>query len=234
MSTEDQKLKNNLKHSDRDSLDNYLSKRTAGSDNPKVDTNSDRIVSKVLLIAVIIVTGLYFAKDLSSITFNPVSSFVNSITFPINQPSEDLLNRMGARMVEMGYTGLTHDDLRELRSQGVTATYISNVRALGFTDLTLDESVLLANANVTSTFMAMMMELGYELDIEDFILLRRAGVTAHYTSNIHDLGFTDVTPEQLIRMRSIGVTPSLIERLQREEGSDISLDQIIRFRISNQ
>lgn len=115
-----------------------------------------------------------------------------------------------------GLTDLTHDDLRDLRNEGFTATYISNFRSLGFTDLSLDDAVSLANANVSSAFMAMMIELGYILDIENFISLRRAGVTAHYTSNIHDLGYTDVIPEQLIRMRRIGVTPSLIERLQAE------------------
>ncbi|MCC5907895.1 MAG: hypothetical protein JJU13_16905 [Balneolaceae bacterium] len=141
---------------------------------------------------------------------------------------------MNTVMVEMGYSGLSHDDLRELRNEGITATYISNVRSLGFTDLTLDQAVRLANANVSSTFMAMMMELGYELDIEDFIELRRAGLTAHFTSNIHDLGYTDVTIEQLVRMVRIGVTPGLVERLQEERGLEISLEEVIRYRISNQ
>ncbi len=231
MSTGNQKLKNSLDNSDRDSLDDYLSKRNTDMEKPPPDEN--RFVSKVLLIGVIIVSLLYFAKDLSTNTFNPISSIVSGITFPINQPSPDLLNRMGDRMIEMGYMDLTHDDLRELRSEGVTATFISNVRALGFTDLTLEQAVMLANANVSSTFMAMMLELGYDLDIEDFVLLRRAGVTAHYTSNLHDLGFTEVTPEQLIRLRSIGVTINLIEQLQRDD-EDVTLDQIIRYRISNQ
>ena len=231
MSTGNQKFKNNLDNSGRDSLENYLNKRTSDMEKPSPDEN--RFVSKVLLIGVIIVSLLYFAKDLSKNTFNPISSFVSGITFPINQPSPELLDRMGDRMVEMGYMGLTHDDLRDLRSEGVRATNISNIRALGFTDLTLEQAVMLANANVSSTFMAMMLELGYDLDIEDFVLLRRAGVTAHYTSNLHDLGFTDVTPEQLIRLRSIGVTTNLITQLQQED-EDITLDQIIRYRISNQ
>jgi len=66
-----------------------------------------------------------------------------------NQPSEDFLNRMNARMVEMGYTEFTHDDLRDLRYEGGTATYISNVRSLGLTDLSLDDAVSLANANLS-------------------------------------------------------------------------------------
>lgn len=218
--------------SESDPLDDYLNRAESG----KLDKKRPRPPSqgkKYVLIAILVIAGIFYFRGGPGINFiNPVNIFSSGVSF--NQPSEDLLNRMNARMVEMGYTDLSHDDLRELRRNGVTATYISNVRGLGFTDLTLDEAVRLAQAEVSSTFMAMMLELGYDLDIEDFVTLRRAGVTAHYTSNIHDLGYRDVTLEQLIRMRRIGVSTSLIERLQSEHGDDISLEEIIRYRISNQ
>ena len=228
MRTENENLKNNLRSTEKDSLEEYLAK----SERNRQPPDHDKTTSKFLLAAIIILLGIYFVKDISSTSVNVFPAVVSSVFS--NEPSEDLLNRMNTVMVEMGYTGLSHDDLRELRSEGVTATYISNVRALGFADLTLEEAVRLANARVTSAFMAMMLELGYDLDIDDFIQLRRANVTAHYTSNIHDLGYTDVTTEQLIRMRRIGVTPSLIERLQRERGEDVPLEEVIRYRISNQ
>jgi len=228
MRTENENLKNNLRSTEKDSLEEYLAK----SERNRQPPDQDKTTSKFLLAAIIILLGIYFVKDISSTSVNVFPAVVSSVFS--NEPSEDLLNRMNTVMVEMGYTGLSHDDLRELRREGVTATYISNVRALGFSDLSLEEAVRLANARVTSAFMAMMLELGYDLDVDDFIQLRRANVTAHYTSNVHDLGYTDVTTEQLIRMRRIGVTPSLIERLQRERGDDLPLEEIIRYRISNQ
>lgn len=231
MNSRDQHLKNNLRSSDRDGLDNFLKESSDEADHRP--PGNENFVSKVLLIAVILVLGLYFVKDVSNSSFNPISAVVSTFQ-SAGGPSENLLNSMNSLMMEMGYTDLTHDQLRYLRSEGVTATYISTIRALGFSDLTLDEAVSLANANVTTTFMAMMMELGYDLTIDEFAQLRRANVTAHYTSNVHDLGFRDVTKEQLIRMRSIGVTTSLIEDLQRERGGDITLEEIIRHRISNQ
>lgn len=218
--------------SESDPLDDYLARAEEG----KVRKNRPEPPSqgkKYILIAILVIAGLFYFRGGPGVSFmNPVNIFSSGISF--NQPSEDLLNRMNARMVEMGYTDLSHDDLRELRSDGVTATYISNVRGLGFTELTLEEAVRLAQAGVSSTFMAMMLELGYELDVEDFVTLRRAGVTAHFTSNVHDLGYRDVTTEQLIRMQRIGVSTSLIERLQSERGEDIPLEEIIRYRISNQ
>jgi hypothetical protein len=59
-------------------------------------------------------------------------------------------------------------------------------------------------------------------------------MTAHYTRNIHDLGYRDVTVDQLIRMQRIGVTPALVRRLQQERGADVPMEDIIRYRISNQ
>ena len=221
--------------SEPDPLDEYLNRAESGDLEKKRPEPPDQ-GKKYVLIAILVIVGFFYFKGEPGFNFtNPVNIFSSGIS--INQPSEDLLNRMNARMVEMGYTDLSHDDLRDLRRNGVTATYISNIRGLGFTDLTLDEAVRLAQADVSSTFMAMMLELGYDLDIEDFVTLRRAGVTAHYTSNIHDLGYRDVTVEQLIRMQRIGVDIPLIERFKRiesERGEDVSLEEIIRYRISNQ
>ena len=230
MDSSHQRLKNNLKDPEEDKLEDFLFKREAKA--RSVSPKNENKASKILLFAVILFLAIYFINDIRSDSVNPVTSIITSV---INTgPSEELLNRMNTVMVGMGYKGLSHDDLRELRNEGVTATYISNVRSLGFTDLTLEQAVRLANANVSSAFMAMMMELGYELDIEEFIEMRRAGLTAHFTSNIHDLGYTDVTVEQLVRMVRIGVTPGLVERLQEERGSEISLEEVIRYRISNQ
>jgi len=181
----------------------------------------------IMIIAVM----LYFiVNDTNLNSWNPFAqtSFISS------GPSEDLLNRMGARMVEMGYTGLDHDDLRALRRDGVTATYISNLRAIGFSDLTLDEAVSLAKADANTTFISMMIELGYDLTVEEIVMLKDANVKAHYTSNVHDLGYRDVTLDQLVRMNRIGVSIALIKELQAERGEDVPLEDIIRYRISNQ
>lgn len=186
-----------------------------------------------LAIFLITLMGVAFFRGGESFSLNPFNWFSESTVF-YNQPSEDLLNRMGARMVEMGYMGLDHDALRALRADGLTATYVSNVRALGYTDLTVEQAVSLAKANASTAFIAMMIELGYTLSVEDIVNLRTAGVTAHYTSNIHDLGYRDVTVDQLIRMQRIGVTPALVRRLQQERGADVPMEDIIRYRISNQ
>jgi hypothetical protein len=225
-------IKNNLRDSE-DSLDAFLSRAEAENETeqeePEKGCEHPRW-PRIFMVIAIVAIGLYAWKHVQP-TLNVISP---ASVISLNQPGEDLLNRMNTRMAEMGYSGLEHDDLRELRSHGVTATYISNVRALGYEELSLDDAVRLARANVSSAFTAMMQELGYEASVDDLIRLRDAGVTAHFTSNLHDLGYRDVTFDQLIRLQRIGVTTSLVERMQEERGEDISLDEIIRYRISNQ
>jgi hypothetical protein len=191
----------------------------------------NRNMLAVLVIGVL----LFFAiRDPFNLTINPFNVFKTESSIFSSGPSVELLNSMNARMIEMGYTGLSLDELRELRGHGVTATYISNLRAIGYTGLTLDEAVKLAKSGASTAFISMMIELGYNLTVEEIVMLRDARVTAHFTSNVHDLGYRDVTLDQLVRLSRIGVTVPLIKRLQAERGEDISLEEIIRYRISNQ
>lgn len=232
MKTQPGNLKNNLEDSDKDSLSEFLDKAEYTNESFKSDKSENNNSKKYVLVGAILFLGLFVFRGFNYTSFSPVSLFSSAVT--TNQPSEDLLNRMGALMEEMGYTGLTHDDLRELRRDNLTATYVSNVRELGFTDLSLQEAVRMAKADASSAFIAMMIELGYDLDVDDIVRLRNAGVTAYYTSKIHDLGYRDVNIDQLIRLQRIGVSTSLIEQLQSERGEDLPLEEIIRYRISNQ
>lgn len=222
------KHKGNLRNQLRsDSDDEQSEESKSETQKPRLFISSRMF--KVLVFAVLILAFFKTNQKSDWFVMPPVFSSITS-----SQPSETLLTGMNEMLVDMGYLNLSREDLIKLRSDGVTATYISNIRMLGFEDLTLDDATKLAKANVSSAFIAMMQELGYDLDIDDFVELRRAGVTAHLTSNIHDLGYTEVTKEQLIRIRRIGVTPALIKRLQSDRGEDISLEEIIRYRISNQ
>jgi hypothetical protein len=192
-----------------------------------------RPMKNLLLMGFIAIAVVSMYQNRGNSPINPFT-WITEIPVNIGGPSEDLLNSMQASLANMGYGTISHDELRALRRDGLTATYVSNVRAIGYNDLTIEEAVRLVKADASSAFIAMMTELGYTLTINDIVNLRSAGVTAHFTSNVHDLGYRDVTTEQLIRMRRIGVSADLIRRLQSERGADVPLEDIIRYRISNQ
>jgi hypothetical protein len=189
---------------------------------------------KVLLFSGFLGTFLIYAgvtyTDSSPSIDNPFTSVQNWV----NQPNEELLQDMGDWMEEMGYTGLSREDLIELRQQGVTATFTSRMRDLGYTDLPLEQVVRLRQNNVSATFAAMMKELGYELSIDDLVELRQHDVTAYYTSNMHDLGYSDITKEELIRLKDTGVRTSEAKELIEQNGERPSVKELIRYHISNQ
>ena len=166
----------------------------------------------------------------TEVSLSPIDDF----TTWVNQPDQELLEGMGTWMEEMGYTGLTTEDLIALRDQGVTATFTSRIRDLGYTDITLDQVVRLAQNDVSSRFAAMMKELGYTLSVDELIQLRQHDVTAYFTSNMHDLGYTDITQDELVRLRDTGVTASEVEQLIEQRGEQPSIEEIIRYSISNQ
>lgn len=224
------RLKNNLSDAQDTSYPGSVNREDSQGDNSHLGGSK---IGKWLVLIGIIFLFLYASGGFNVLTVNPLTVVKEGME-NINQPSEDLLNRMGARMVEMGYGEFSHEELINLRRDGLTATYISNIRALGYTGLTVEDAVRLVKANASSTFIAMMIELQYHLEIEDILRLRNAGVTANFTSRIHDLGYRDVTVDQLVRMRRIGVTVSNVRNLQEQRGEDITLEEIIRYRISNQ
>jgi len=233
MGTKFESLKQQLRsleqdeHSESSTL--YRSSQKRGSSKPNTFSGWYRYaLFGTFMVAFLFYMGAKYNLTVDSI--NPVDQFIEWV----DQPDQELLNDMGDWMEEMGYTGLTDEELIDLRREGVTATFTSRMRDLGYTDLTLDDLVRLRQNDVSATFSAMMKELGYELSIEDLIRLRQHGVTAYYTSNLHDLGYQDITMEELIRLKDTGVRTSEVEQLVQEQESQPTIEELIRYHISNQ
>lgn len=234
MAAKFQKLKDELKSLEQgDMLSRSVVKKNSSNGLFQSGLSSPKWL-KILLFsgflgAFLVYAGITYTDSAPSID-NPFTVIENWA----NQPDEDLLQDMGTWMEEMGYTGLTREDLIDLREQGVTATFTSRMRDLGYTDLPLDQVVRLRQNDVSSTFAAMMKELGYDLSVDDLVELRQHDVTAYYTSNMHDLGYADLTKEELIRLKDTGVRTSEAQELIEERGERPAIEELIRYHISNQ
>lgn len=193
---------------------------------------SSKLANYILLFAFIATLTFYAGSKFNISEFNPINNIVQEFT----QPSEDLLQGMGVWMEDMGYGMLSREELIDLRSAGVTATYTSQIREIGYTDITLEQLVDLKRVDISATYARMMKELGYDLTPEDLVTLRNNSVTAFFTSNMLDLGYTleELSKENLIRLRSVGVTQADAENLLRTKGEKPSVEELIRYRISNQ
>lgn len=189
-------------------------------------------IKSVLLIGFLGTFLLYAGTRYTSVQVAPSIGPVAELFS--NRPSPAILEAMSASMEEMGYTGLTEEQLIELRQQGVTATYTRRIRDVGYSEVTLDQVTRLAQSGASATFVAMISELGYDLSVEELIELEQHDVTAYFTSNMHDLGYTDITTDELIRLRDVGTTIDDVEALSGDDGELPSIEEIIRYRISNQ
>lgn len=229
MSTKFKNLRNDLEDLEQEGQFDVNESSSVSSGKP-----NSKLANYILLFAFIATLTFYAGSkfNFDSFTWNPIENIAQEF----NQPSESLLIGMGEWMEEMGYGTLTREELIALREEGVTATYTSQIRDAGYTDVTLEQLVELQDADVSSTFTRMMKELGYELTIQDLIDLKRADITAYFTSNMMDLGYTmeELSKENLIRLGNIGVTHTLTERLIADRGERPTIDELIRYRISNQ
>lgn len=224
-------LKNQLRNLEEGEFGGSNLQRTSSTAKGKQKISS---LARYVLFGAFVIAFLFYAGarySTSSVSVeNPVEEFFSWV----DQPNEQLLQDMGVWMEEMGYTGLTREDLIELRENGVTATFTSRMRDLGYTEITLEELVRLRQNDVSSTFSAMMKELGYDLSIDELIRLRQHDVTAYYTSNFHDLGYQDITVEELIRLNDTGVETAEVQQLVDESESLPTIEDLIRYHISNQ
>ncbi|MEQ9308765.1 MAG: hypothetical protein RLN90_04870 [Balneolaceae bacterium] len=229
MSTKFRNLKNDLKDLENETEDSGLGV-------PSKSTSGGSKTANYILVIAFLVTLLFYAGNRVSTFFQDFENPISDVVQSFNEYDADLLAGMGSMMEDMGYGVLSNEELSSLRDEGVTATETQRLHDAGYTEVTLAQLVELQDADVSSTYASMMKELGYEFTIDDLLETRRNGVTANFTSRMMDLGYTleELTKENLIRMRSIEVTDRLAERLIEEIGERPSVDELVRYRISNQ
>lgn len=75
-----------------------------------------------------------------------------------------------------------------------------------------------------------MEEMGYtDLSREDLIDLRQQGVTATFTSRMRDLGYEDLSLEQIVRLRQNDVS-STFAAMMKELEYDLTVDDLVELR----
>ena len=75
-----------------------------------------------------------------------------------------------------------------------------------------------------------MEEMGYtDLTQEDLIELRQQGVTATFTSRIRDLGYSDITLDQVVRLSQNDVS-STFAAMMKELGYELTIDELVDLR----
>lgn len=135
-----------------------------------------------------------------------------------------------ARLVADAGLRATTDELIQLRSHGVTAKYIAEVRASGFGDLHVKTLIDFRNHGVGTDFLREIKASGFEFSPRDVIELRNHGISADYLSDIKSAGFGSLTADQIRDLRNHGVEPSMLRALHESGYKDIEVREVIRLR----
>lgn len=232
-------MRNDLEDSKRSSKSNFINDMDSNSlirSNEHYESGTRRFFRNFLIITFVVVFGIYTIQAFEDDT--PTLPDIESVSSALSNSrySSSLLDGMGKMMAEIGYADLSTEELIDLRNHGVTATFATRMYNIGYRNLTVDELKKLGENNVTETFASMMKELGYNLTVDDLVELKIGKVTAHFTSNLHDLGYTNITKDELLRLRSVGITIDMVKKYIRDNQAIVlpTVEELIRYRISNQ
>jgi beta-lactamase regulating signal transducer with metallopeptidase domain len=128
-----------------------------------------------------------------------------------------------------GKSEVSLEDLIALKSQGVTAGYVREIRALGY-DPDAEELVAMKVHGIQpSTIRDMNAQWG-KLEIEDLIAMKIHGVTPEFAREMKAAGAGNIDHEDLVAMKIHGVTPEMF-RETRKAYPDASAEDIVAVKI---
>lgn len=135
-----------------------------------------------------------------------------------------------------GLTNLSVDELITLKTQGITAEYVKEMKEYVQTKngqrgtLDVDALIGMKVQGITADYVkGMKSAIGQNLDADKLIGLKVQGVTPEYVRQMHDLG-VKTDPDNLIGMKVQGVTPEYLREMQGL-GLKLDSDELIGMKV---
>lgn len=142
-----------------------------------------------------------FAKQMKSLGFGEVS--VDQL---IAMKIHNVTPEFGAEIKSLGLAGMTIEQLIAFRIHGVEAAKLREMQSLGLGTPTADQAVALRIHNVTPEFVRGLKDAGLtKLGYDDAVAARIHGITADFIQEALKHGFKNLTLDQLIRLKQIGI-----------------------------
>jgi beta-lactamase regulating signal transducer with metallopeptidase domain len=145
---------------------------------------------------------------------------------------QDITPEYAAQMSQLGFGKLSADDLIACKVQGVTPEYIAKLKQDGLEVKDLHQAISYRIFDVTPEFVAGMKAAGFaNLSSEQLLSMRVQGVTPEYARSIAQQ-FPGATPEDLVKTRIFNIDAAFIESAKKHGFTDLSLEKLVKLRIS--
>ena len=135
-------------------------------------------------------------------------------------------------MSQLGFGKLSADDLIACKVQGVTPDYIAGLKQHGLEVKSVQDAISYRIFTVTPEFVAGMKAAGFDnLSPQQMLAMRVQGVTPEYARSITQQ-FPGATPDDLVKTRIFNIDAAFIALAKRHGFTDLSLDKLLKLRIS--
>ena len=143
-----------------------------------------------------------------------------------NDPKPDYIQELA----DAGYSGLSLDELIQLRSVGVDGTYIRAIEAAGFPHPSTRDLVQLRATGVTPAVIQELRGRFGVLTLHQVTEMHAVGVTPDYADALARAGYRDLLARDVVELRAVGVNPDYIQSLARAGFSGLSANQLVQLR----
>lgn len=145
---------------------------------------------------------------------------------------QDVTPEYARAMAQVGFGKLSADDLIACKIQGVSADYIAELKKKGLDVQSVHDAISYRIFAVTPEFVAGMKAAGFSgLTSKQLLAMRVQGVTPEYAQSITKQ-FPGASSEDVIKTRIFNIDAGFIASAKRHGFTDLSLDKLVRLRIS--
>ncbi len=131
-----------------------------------------------------------------------------------------------------GLTNLSVDELIALKTQGVTADYVREMKAAGF-DASVHELIGLKVQGVSPEYIRDIRATGLKPTTHELMGMKVQGVTPEYIRAMQSAGLGDLKIHDIIGAKVQGVTPEFIEKVRAHGFKNLTLRQLIGLKIAD-
>ncbi len=130
----------------------------------------------------------------------------------------------------LGYNGYAVDDVVELHDNGVTPSFILDMKRAGYSQLSASQLIQLRTHGVSAAFARAITGGGKStIDINTLIHLCDHGISASYANALATSGLTGLSADNLIALRDNGVSAEYVAGLARAGFKALPTADIVRL-----